>query len=327
MTKQSEAASSTQPEELCETCNLPEKDLIHHADALADLGREKGIDVSDFDCHDFSQKAKEVHFGRCETPHFLGEPNADSKALTQNMHPQQPDCREWKSEMPTCKHCGYTVAVAQFGDFKGKLVHVITGNWLCALSAEAELAASRTVERPRKEVQRDSGLVSEYAAPGAAASVENTPMEPEGGQVERQQWIAAINKELSSLRESFNKEHRRAEAAEAELARVRARCVTLEAVNANLFMEQHALVEAESALAASQAEAKELAERVTKMFPIAIGCGRCPAVPCFDEGDCAVEEARKGWRIFDETEWQKLNAGAESVLKRGEGRNAETDKH
>jgi hypothetical protein len=41
--------------ELCAKpgCGLPITDLIHHADELAKRGRDKGIDVSDFGCHEF----------------------------------------------------------------------------------------------------------------------------------------------------------------------------------------------------------------------------------------------------------------------------------
>jgi hypothetical protein len=34
-----------------------------------------------------------------------------------------------------CLHCGYSIHIAKHGEFVGKYVHVLTGNWLCALSA------------------------------------------------------------------------------------------------------------------------------------------------------------------------------------------------
>lgn len=48
---------------------------------------------------------------------------------------QEPCTCSAGKELPICQHCGYSIGVAKFGEFKGKFVHVITGNWLCALSA------------------------------------------------------------------------------------------------------------------------------------------------------------------------------------------------
>jgi hypothetical protein len=48
------AAQAPAPTTLkCMKCGLSETDLVHHPEELSKRGRERGIDVSDFDCHAF----------------------------------------------------------------------------------------------------------------------------------------------------------------------------------------------------------------------------------------------------------------------------------
>jgi hypothetical protein len=48
----------------CDVCNCSREDLIHHAAKLAELGREKAIEVSDFNCHEFQPKTAHTNGGR-----------------------------------------------------------------------------------------------------------------------------------------------------------------------------------------------------------------------------------------------------------------------
>jgi len=45
--------------------------------------------------------------GNCRTPHFLGEPTPDRKALTQLPHEELPQglCRDWRP-IVVCSGCG-----------------------------------------------------------------------------------------------------------------------------------------------------------------------------------------------------------------------------
>jgi hypothetical protein len=50
-----------------------------------------------------------------------------------------------RTEPQICRHCGYSIHIAESGEFAGKYVHALTGNQICALSAE--LPKERESER------------------------------------------------------------------------------------------------------------------------------------------------------------------------------------
>lgn len=64
----------------------------------------------------------------------------------------------------------------------------------------------------------------------------------------------------------------------------------------------------------------EALERWKKLVPISRGSGQCSSVPCFDEFDYAAERERKGWLIFDETEYKEATQITEAAIAKARGR-------
>jgi hypothetical protein len=86
----------TETTERCAECGLPNKDLLHHPDKLAEMGRDKGIDVSDFECHEFKPAAaqpearpvpQDEQLGVCEYSKHQHE--------VCHPHPKGSDCICW----------------------------------------------------------------------------------------------------------------------------------------------------------------------------------------------------------------------------------------
>lgn len=52
----------------------------------------------------------------------------------------------------TCKHCGYSIGKAKYGEFAGKYVHVLTGNVLCAIVAEPRMSPDSLAQHISEKV-------------------------------------------------------------------------------------------------------------------------------------------------------------------------------
>lgn len=116
----------TKPETRCAICGYTEQDAKIHMDhnLCANAGRAPWERAS-------SPKPEE------RQPEDAAEHCLCERAI-ENWDGVSHDrrCRFANRECRTCAHCGYSIDIARIGEFAGKYVHVLTGSWMCALSAE-----------------------------------------------------------------------------------------------------------------------------------------------------------------------------------------------